>query len=516
MKQTVQPNAGVVQKSAVELARSRTQQQPAAATDGRLTQLAAMMNGSAGSRALAQLKEDMQHGPQSNSVPTGQVVQCLMAGKTFLGRYKAVDTTNTRVKIGKLLTEYGSAWGYGYGYVSEYNGKFYRQERIRVLAELEQGIHQHFRDSGVARIKDAPESALMLQLLDETQAEHEKQIKELLAFQNELPVSEKGLSKKEKAEVAKTWQSIVGGTGNLKVTEKEKNKGTGLERDHAGFRVKALASIARLLQGPEGRKVVTEANKDGSDPSQHITIAPVSNKDHDVLEGRFWKQKKGTIPSSGWDVEALDQTKASPKTAKGSNPATYWDLDSDDDPIATYELASRRHKTKGDPDGVVLGKRQYLFNQGTGSMVNYIAEHKDSENRVMTTSGREGLSPTSVALGHELGHSLRYRKGASVSGWTEFLKLEGINPEAWVLWTHTDEELINITQVENRLLTEKGLEPRTFHKDYLESLEQLAYLRVNKYQKSPKHDGVKSAQIYRAIQGKKFNLAGRLLTAEGF
>jgi len=63
MKQTVQPNAGVVQKSAVELARSRTQQQPAAATDGRLTQLAAMMNGSAGSRALAQLKEDMQHGP---------------------------------------------------------------------------------------------------------------------------------------------------------------------------------------------------------------------------------------------------------------------------------------------------------------------------------------------------------------------------------------------------------------------------------------------------------------------
>ncbi len=85
-----------------------------------------------------------------------------------------------------------------------------------------------------------------------------------------------------------------------------------------------------------------------------------------------------------------------------------------------------------------------------------------------------------------------------------------------MLWTHTDEELINITQVENRLLTEKGLEPRTFHKDYLESLEQLAYLRVNKYQKSPKHDGVKSAQIYRAIQGKKFNLAGRLLTAEGF
>src|SRR6266700_1733560 len=466
--------------------------------------------------------DDIQYGPLVDSHPTSQAIHCLMNGETFLGQYKTVDTTNMRATIGKLLTDYESAWGFGYGsYVGEYDGTVRRQQRIQILAEIEQSIHEHFRDSGAVRIKNAPESDLMLELLNEIQMEHEKQIKQLLAYQDELPVSDKNLSGKETAEVLKTWQSVVRETGDLRITEKEKNKGTGLERDHEGFRVKALASIARLLQGTEGRKVITEANKGGSDQAQHITIAPVSNKDHDVYEGWWNPQKKGAIPTGIWDAEALIKSMGSIKTAGPSENGNFWDLDSDGNPIGAYELAITEHETKGDPVGVILQATKYVFNQGTGSTVGYISEHKDSENRVMTRQGqawREGLSPTSVALGHELGHAIRFRKGASLSGITPgFFKLKGISEEKQGFWSNNEEELVNITEVENRLLEEQGLNPRIFHKDYEESLQETGLVRLNRYQKRSKtYDQDKHAEIYEAIQKKNFNLAGQLLRAEGF
>jgi hypothetical protein len=500
-----------------------------------------MVNSSPQVQAQAQLKEDIRYSPQMrraqnllalsaeinhqgqpSGASAGEVAQCLMQGAAFLGRYQHAGTANTRAQIGRLLTEYQSAWGYGYGtYFSEYNGKAYRQQRLKILAAIERIIHEHFRDSGATRIKDAPESALMLELLDEVQAEHEKQIGELLAYKDELPVSAEGLSDGAKKEVMKSWQSVVAGTGNLKIDEKERNKGTGLERVHSGFRAKALASIARLLQGAEGRKLIAEANQGGGGPGQHITIAPVSNKPYDVMaRGLLGRYKKGTIPAGGWDAEPLDQSKdalkAAPDDLQGGG---FADLDSAADPLAAYEKAARKHKVDGHPVGVSIQGKKYVFNQGTAAKVNYIVEHKDSENRVMTKQGnawREGLSPTSIALGHEIGHGIRNRLGASVPGESRFLNLTGVAPEKQGFWSNNDEELLNITQVENKLLTEQGLHPRTFHKDYEESLQETGYVRLARYQKSGHVDQVKFGQINTAIQQKKFDLAGRLLRAEGF
>jgi hypothetical protein len=506
---------------------------------GQFGQLAAMMNNNVRVHAQTQLKNDIQCSPmmqqaqellslsaginqhELTGLASPGIVQRLMTGENFRGRYKAADPANTRARIGKLLTEYETAWGYGYGtYLPEYDGKTRRQQRLRILAMVEQIIHEHFRDSGAVRIKNAPESALMLELLDEVQVEHEKQIGELLAYKDELPVSEEGLSNKEKREVMKSWQSVVAGTGNLKIDERERSKGTGLDRVHAGFRVKALASIARLLQGKEGRNLITEANVGGQDPAKHITVAPVSNKSYDVMARGLWgRYKKGTIPVGIWEAEVLDQSKDSLNAAGALQTGTFWVLDSDENPLARYEKAARKHKAEGQPVGVIIAGKKYAFNQGTGARVNHIVEHKDSENRVMTKQGnawREGLSPTSVTLGHELGHAIRNRLGASLSGQSQFLNLTGVPAEKQSFWSNNDEELLNITQVENKLLAEQGLHPRIFHKDYEESLQETGYIRLARYKKSPHRDPVKDGQINTAIQQKKFDLAGRLLRAEGF
>jgi hypothetical protein len=236
----------------------------------------------------------------------------------------------------------------------------------------------------------------------------------------------------------------------------------------------------------------------------------VSKQNYDVTDKG---QKKGSILAGGWD--SVYQPGSSLKHAP-SVSAHFLDLDSEQDPLAAYEVAAKNHQKRGDPGGVILGGKQYVFNTGKGSQVNYVAEHKASENRVMTTSSREGLSPTSVALGHELGHSVRKRRGADVTGERHFLNLTGVPTELHDLWSLTDEELVNITQVENKLLVEQGLDPRVYHKDYEESVGELIYVRLKRYEQSASPDPTTLREIQQAFQAKDMNEAVRLLHQEGF
>jgi len=128
----------------------------------------------------------------------------------------------------------------------------------------------------------------------------------------------------------------------------------------------------------------------------------------------------------------------------------------------------------------------------------------------MTTDRREGLSPTSVALGHEIGHAVRTRRGAGLPGQTNLMKLTGIGDGQQQLWSLTDEEYVNITQVESKLLKEQGLNGRLFHKDYAESLEVQAFLRLEAYQQTGA-DEEHVKKILQAIQTKDFAQADQLL-----
>ncbi len=69
----------------------------------------------------------------------------------------------------------------------------------------------------------------------------------------------------------------------------------------------------------------------------------------------------------------------------------------------------------------------------------------------------------------------------------------------------------NITQVENRLFKEKGLKPRTFHKDYEESLKESLNVQLEKYQKSETFDEMGFSKILDSITQKKFDQADNLL-----
>ncbi len=486
----------------------------------RLREAAGQLNhGPAVQRLAALGQQAARAAAAAAGTPSGDVVQRLMTADTFAAGRAGIKDKQLDA-IGRILATYARTWGY-WTPLGEYEGKYYRQARLRLLNDLERKVHVYFRDSGTERIGQAPASAILLTLLDDAQAEHEKQIKALLPHTDELPIDDRAISRETGREVLGQWQGIVGGTGNLRISETQNDQASNLSRTHAGFRTKALSSVARLLQGPQGRELIGAANEGGNDAAQHITIAPVGKTDHQV---KHWLTGKtqGTITAGGWDAEALDQKKNALKPDKTLRDGDVRHLDRARKPLEAYEYAASLRGTRRAPKGVSLGGTKYAFNQGTGSRVGYIADHRDSDNRVVTRTGgqwREGLSPTSVALGHELGHAVRNRRGANVDSVfraPNLLTHARVDPDEHGQWSGTDEELVNIRQVENKLLVEKGLNPRDFHKDYDEAVIERLNVRGFKYHNLVGHNPLVLTAWQNAMQQNNYALADTVLKQVGY
>jgi len=481
----------------------------------RLSAMAGQLNHGAAVQRLATLGAQAARAQASSpALPSGTVVQRLMSADTFAaGRAGVADRRLDA--IGRTLATYARTWGYWTPF-GEYNGKYYRQARLRLLNDVERQVHTYFRDSGAARIGQAPASAILTTLLDDAQAEHEKQIATLASHTDELPVDDRNLSREAQGEVLGNWQGIVAGTGNLRISETQHDHASGLNRTHAGFRTKALSSVARLLQGPHGRTLIDQANEGGHDASQHITIAPVSNTAHQVTS---WGRVQGTIAPAGWDAEAKDQGRNSLRADATLRDDQVRNLDRARRPLEAYEYAAGRYG-RNPPRGIKVGGAKYAFNQGTGSRVGYVAEHRDSENRVVTRgvggAWREGLSPTSVTLGHELGHAVRNRRGANTSGTQHLLTRTAVHADQIGQWSNDDEELVNIRQVENKLLVEKGLDPRDFHKDYHGAIEEALNVRGLHYRNFAGHNPAVFLAWQTAMGQRNFVQANTVLAAVGY
>src|SRR3569832_849554 len=121
----------------------------------RLSAMAAQLNHGATEQRLAALGAPAARAqtPLPGNI-LGPVVQRLMTANAFAASRAGVVDIRLDA-IGQLLTTYGNTWGYWTPF-GEYDGKRYRQARLRLLNDLEHQIHAYFRDSGAARISGAP------------------------------------------------------------------------------------------------------------------------------------------------------------------------------------------------------------------------------------------------------------------------------------------------------------------------------------------------------------------------
>jgi hypothetical protein len=265
----------------------------------------------------------------------------------------------------------------------------------------------------------------LLALYRESEQEHREIVAELakigpeawLEDPNLLPVDLSGLEKQEILQVGKLWQSLLSGTGNLRIRQGE----------DPAFGARLQAGIAKLLQGPFGRELITSLS--GDDRGEDLRV---------TLGSDFAAELLGTKVSQGAGSEAIPLSKLQ-------------------DGNKSFEL---QEPGKNEVGTVRVGKGLYKPGQRTGSFVRIVGA---GAHTLPGESLRPALTPDFITIGHELGHASRFQTGGSIplndAAWSNLNVADPVERELWGI----PEEYVNITGVENALRAEHSLEPRRYH-----------------------------------------------------
>ena len=350
---------------------------------------------------------------QTNHVGSAQTaaeppVQLLKDGKDFLAG----------VRDGKLeeLTDIAKMLDLYHEIPAELDASQARLQALRKLDRLIAFAHRTLPE------QDGPP---LLALYRESEQAHREIVAELakigpeawLKDPNLLPVDLSGLEEQEIEQVGQLWQSLLSGTGNLRIRQSE----------DPAFVARMQAGIAKLLQGPFGRELI--AGLGGDDRGKDLRV---------TLGSDFAAELFGTKASQGNGSEAIPLSKL-----QGGDKS--------------FELQDPGVKEVGT---VPVGKGLYKPGQRTGSFVRIVGA---GAHTLPGESLRPALTPDFITVGHELGHAGRFQTGGSIplndAAWLNLGVVDPVERELWGI----PEEYVNITGVENALRAEHSLEPRRYH-----------------------------------------------------
>jgi hypothetical protein len=350
---------------------------------------------------------------QTNHVGSAQTaaeppVQLLKDGKDFLAG----------VRDGKLeeLTDIAKMLDLYHEIPAELDASQARLQALRKLDRLIAFAHRTLPE------QDGPP---LLALYRESEQAHREIVAELakigpeawLKDPNLLPVDLFGLEEQEIEQVGQLWQSLLSGTGNLRIRQGE----------DPAFVARMQAGIAKLLQGPFGRELI--AGLGGDDRGKDLRV---------TLGSDFAAELFGTKASQGNGSEAIPLSKL-----QGGDKS--------------FELQDPGVNEVGT---VPVGKGLYKPGQRTGSFVRIVGA---GAHTLPGESLRPALTPDFITVGHELGHAGRFQTGGSIplndAAWLNLGVVDPVERELWGI----PEEYVNITGVENALRAEHSLEPRRYH-----------------------------------------------------
>lgn len=318
------------------------------------------------------------------------------------------------------------------------------------------------------------------ELMNAVQTEHQGLVRESVEKNDtDPPVANfHALPPSTQKRVRKIWNQLVGGTGNIRITETEdytddttKQPAT---RAHAGFRYETLAQFARLLETETGRDIVGQVNKD-TGGNKLVTIRPgFSAPSQGAPESEF---AAGPVQMDGQDKMTEvhpDQMFKGERDAKRKREAyrrkfVEVSLGGKGDPkqkaAAIYQ--ARRNHPKA--IGVKMIDKYYKFGAGTGVNVTITRDIRDGEDhhtaRFVDENRKEIPSPNFITLGHELGHGIHILSGVALGDQgvsDQLMQHLGVTGKEKSNWSNM-EEYANINSVENALRKEYGLKSRYGH-----------------------------------------------------
>lgn len=318
-------------------------------------------------------------------------------------------------------------------------------------------------------------------LLNNVQEEHEFLVSQSIVHQDSKPpiANFNDLSKGKQKLIKGLWDNLVQGSSNIQITETETrtdpNTGTHT-RNHAGFRNKALAQFARLLETSTGLEIINHLSKD-TNGNKLITIKPTLSK---ATDG-FSKSEPAASPEAmngsdkliEFDMKKMfkNQKNATKKREKYSRNFVSLNLKSmanvKERTAAIYNVRKEYSWAKG----IKVGAKYYKFGSGTAVNITLTPDIPDSADhetsRFVDATKNEIPTPNYITLGHELGHAVHMQTGASLGENSTTMSLfdhvaPGLTGKQKGEWSDV-EEYSNIHHVENSIRREYGMKNRYGH-----------------------------------------------------
>lgn len=323
------------------------------------------------------------------------------------------------------------------------------QARLTALADMERHLYGWFDTHVTGTIAETTNGPHMKKMLEENQAEHRKLVSKIAKKPALVPISTAGMQATEVDDVRQTWRSVVDGTGNLSI-KAGKSEGS--------FKKRQQANIAKLLQHPAGREIVTGLSAPQTDANKKVQIGSSFKKELKTL-GRQDPHDSQAVPrTQDGDVTsmAFQQVQADKLAATDVpvvNPGTRASGPQNFNQFVTSLPGGTTHfQHEGDT---------YKTGTGIGSYVKMAGKGKVEAN--VGTRMQETVVPEFVTLGHELGHSQRMLQGTAVPFAADMDKFgfQGTNAQKR-LWNNA-EEYVNIAGPENAIRAEHGIAGRQFH-----------------------------------------------------
>jgi hypothetical protein len=484
MKQSKTSQARGAPNPSSESSRRSSRAAAAAAPAGHLAQLSAMVNGSPRAQALTQRKDDIQQSshmqnlmglaaemkpatpaqlvpattvPSAGPPPMNHQDEEVQPGP---GSELLVPAASSRIaaiqlklpSVEEFLHETTQEESqkqeiqriefFLAKYLDEKYGDTPNIQRLFAYIDfLDKNINLWFDTHKATDMEKVPNGPWMFHLHQEVSLEHQGLVE--VAFKNPdkvIPVNLNTLEKDEIVAVRKIWKSIVSESGNILVVGKTE------------FQKRTYANLARLLQGSYGRAMIEYLDGGTVKQSNRITIS-------DNFDDTFKRHGDKQQPAGSYAyprVNLRDDNDNSRDVIVEKTDKGY--------PVANTRDDINRLLLEGKKGANYKGV-SYTFGGGSGSLVKIVEEDKPLSDKDLN----QILTPSYITLGHELGHAMRNRGGASFAnvGVSTSNKLiteeEGSDDDdARALWTD-EEEVLNITTSEKRLREEHLLTTRHYH-----------------------------------------------------
>ena len=319
-------------------------------------------------------------------------------------------------------------------------------QRLARLRALDDAIWTWYAALGAQAIT-GPNTALVGRIARESEDEYASIVAKY--GHRVLPIDTSHMTVTEIADAQDLWDSIFFGQGRVLL------EGT------SGYVKRSRGNLAKILNTPTGRKLLTYLDQPGTDQSDDITGRVVIGDE---------------LPA-GLQTDGLDVNQKSYAKAFGAGGAAATDQ--------AQRLRLRNPKQKfrnryrdvaapsfnapgptGLEQAIFAGDRKvkidgkyYEFGQGaTGAFVHTIRA-TDLDQDIPNTTGNVAYTPEFITLAHELGHAMHHLAGTT----TDAVPLaNAYYPGGPAPWTNP-EELFTIMGIDNAIRNEAGLEQRASH-----------------------------------------------------